>query len=106
MFTAAKDALTSSTARKFINGKIERYGEVQNLQIDSKRKTVTIVCDLIGETEPIQVTVGKYVIEGSGGTDYVRATGITASRPWISKLLEDFVEGRRFEVPSWARAAL
>jgi hypothetical protein len=56
--------------------------------------------------EPITVRVGRYEIEEVDGKDFVRAHDCTCSRPWITHLLEDFVEGQRFEVPGWAKAAL
>jgi hypothetical protein len=107
MFGAAKDAFTGAAARKFISGRIERYGTVRDLKIDSRQKTAMISCELIGESTPISIEVGRYEVEqGSDGKDYIRATQCRCSRPWITHLLEDFVEGKRFEVPSWARAAL
>lgn len=106
MFSAAKDALTAAAARKFIGGRLARYGSLRDFQIDSRERTLRIVCDLAGEPGPIEVHVGRYEIEEDGGKYFVRPTRCTCSRPWISHLLEDFVEGRRFELPAWGRAAL
>jgi hypothetical protein len=105
MFSAAKDAMTGAAARKFVNDRIERYGSVKNLRIDSKAKSVEVTCELDGEVSPVTVT-SRYEIEESGGKKYVRPLKFTCSRPWLEHALEDYVVGRRFEVPGWASAAL
>lgn len=106
MFSAAKDALSSAAARKFIDSRIARYGSVRDLRIDSKQRSVRLVCELLGESDPIEVRVDRYETEEAEGKSYVRAISCSCSRPWITHLLQDFVVGQRFEVPSWARAAL
>lgn len=106
MFTAAKDALASQAARTYANGLIKRYGEVKELKIDSRAKTVHAVCRLIGETEPVTVNVGAYRIVNEGGTTLVEITACSCSRAWLQNLLEDQVCGRRLKLPGWAAAAL
>jgi hypothetical protein len=106
MFTAAKDAVTAAAIRRFLSGKMERYGTVRDLRFDSRARSLEIVCDLVGETEPVTVRVGSYTVEETAGQSYLRPKACTCSRPWITRLLEDYVEGKRFEVPGWAKAAL
>lgn len=106
MFTAAKDAMASKAAQSYVNKMIARYGKVTELTLDSKRKTVSAVCILDGEKEPITVRVGKYVVEETGPKKFIYATDCTCSRPWAQSLLTDFVEGRRVELPTWAASAL
>ncbi len=106
MFTAAKDALTSHAARNYVNGLIKRYGEVSELKIDSKGKSVDIVCVLIGESTPVTVRIENYRIESDGTKRFIEITACACSRPWLQNLLEDHARGRRLELPSWAAAAL
>jgi hypothetical protein len=96
MFTAAKDSMTSSAARAFVNQR----------RIDSRLKTVTAIVRLHGESEPITVRIGKYIVEESGGKKFIRVQDCTCSRPWLQNLLEDFAGSRRLELPPWAAAAL
>ena len=63
MFTAAKDALASRAAIVWVNQRIARYGRVQDLKIDSRRRTVEISCLLDGELTPIAIKIGNYVVE-------------------------------------------
>lgn len=106
MFAAAKDALASQTARAYANGLIRRYGEVRELRIDSRAKSVEFVCTLIGENEPVRVNIGRYRIETIDGKSYLTLLEGTCSRPWLQHLFEDHARNRPHEVPSWAAAVL
>ena len=105
MFTAAKDSMASTAARAFVNQRIARYGQLDELRIDSRSKTITATGSLHGDPTPINVQVAKYVIEEAGAKKFIRLTGCTGSRPWLQNLLADFVEQRRIELPPWAGAA-
>jgi hypothetical protein len=106
MINAMKDAVTSRAVQALINGRISNYGSVQDLTIDSTRKRVEITCQLLGEPTPIDVKVGKYVVETVGDRKFVKITEVTCSRPWLQNLLVDFAQNRPVELPSWAAAAL
>ena len=106
MITAMKDALTSQAALAFVNTKVGRYGTVQDLKIDTRRKTVEATCLLHGEPLPITVKVESYVVETVGDKKFLAITGINWSRPWLHNLLTDFAKNRRVELPGWAAAAL
>ena len=102
MFTAAKDAVASQAARTFVNGKIARYGQVRELKIDSRAKTLVVVCELIGEIEPVSVRVESYRLLTDNGLHFVEILTCSCSRPWLQNLLADHACGRRLELPAWA----
>jgi hypothetical protein len=106
VFSAAKDLMTSKAAKAWLNDRLGPYGQVQELKIDSKRNRVEVVCDLKGEVAPIGVTVEKYQLESKDGKTYIEVLDSSATRPWLQALMRDYLHGRRFEVPSWAAAAL
>lgn len=106
MLIAAKDALASRAARSYVNGLIKRYGDVRELKIDSRAKTVHVVCGLIGETEPVTVNVEAYRIVAEDETTFMEITACSCSRGWLQNLLEDQVCGRRLKLPEWAAAVL
>ncbi len=106
MFAAAKDAMTSRAAQTWANDFISRYGKVQELKIDSRRKTLEVSCQLEGEATPITVKIGNYVIETEGAKRFLRASGFSCSRPWLQNVLEDHGPKQRIELPPWAAAAL
>jgi hypothetical protein len=106
MFNAAKDAFTSKAAQTYINQRIARYGQVQTLRIDSRTKTMELICQLDGEAAPIAVRVQKYVVREVDGKKYVSVASCACSRPWLQNLLNDLAVGLEVPVPSWAAAAL
>jgi hypothetical protein len=106
MFNAAKDAIASEAAKRYVNNVIARYGKVDGLKIDSRNKTMWLTCLLEGEAQPITVNVGQYVIESEGPKRKVKILECTCSRPWVQSLLQDFVKDRPIELPAWAASAL
>lgn len=106
MLNAFKDKLTSQAARAHCNTLLARYGEVQELRIDSARRRMEVVCLLEGETASIAVTVERYEITDERGEKFVHIATTRCARPWVQHFLEDHIYGRKFPLPSWAAAAL
>lgn len=106
MFSAAKDAMASRAAQAYVNGRITRYGQVTNFRIDSSNRRMEGSCVLHGEPEPITVTVERYAIHENGGRKFIEIQACRCARPWLQHLLEDYVQGRRIELPAWAASAL
>ena len=106
MFSAAKDLMTSKAAKAFVNDRIKNYGSVEELQIDSKRHRIDVVCQLIGEVSPIGVTIAKYRLEQTGGKTFIEVLDSSATRPWMQAAMRDHLHGRKIELPSWAAVAL
>ena len=106
MFSAAKDLMTSKAAKAYLNNHIERYGRVTDLNVDSKRNRVELVCELNGEVSPIGVTIEKYLLEQQGGKAWIQVIDSSCTRPWLQAAMRDHLHGRKFEVPPWAASAL
>jgi len=106
MFNAAKDALASRAAQSWANNLIARYGRVDHLKIDSRRKTLEATCQLEGEINPITIRVDEYVVETEGEKKFIRATRFTCNRPWLQNVLTDYGSQHRLELPPLAAAAL
>jgi hypothetical protein len=106
MFNAAKDALASRAAQIWANKLIARYGRVEGLRIDSRRKTVEVSCLLEGEATPITIRIENYVVETEKDKRFLRATDFHCTRPWLQTFLTDFGHQKRIELPPWAAAAL
>lgn len=106
MFSAAKDAMASRAAQAYVNNRIARYGQLQELRIDSRAHTMEGTCLLHGEREAITVYVDRYEIAERSGTKFLTVQKCRCARPWLQHLLTDFVEGRSVELPGWAASAL
>jgi hypothetical protein len=106
MFSAAKDMMTSKAAKAYVNNFIAAYGAVDDLSIDSKRNRVDVTIRLNGEVSPIGITIEKYRVDQQNGKTFIEVLDSSSTRPWLQAVMRDHLHGRRFEVPSWAAAAL
>ncbi len=96
----------SKAARAYVNDVIKKYGRVDELTIDSKRRRIEVVCTLEGEVSAIGVSIEKYRIERADGKTFIEVLDSTATRPWMQAVMRDHLHGRRIELPAWAAAAL
>jgi hypothetical protein len=106
MFSAAKALMTSKAAKAYVNDFIKRYGKIDELSIDSKRRRIDVNVQLNGEVSPIGVSIEKYHIEQKNGKVFIEVIDSSATRPWMQAAMRDHLHGRKFEVPSWAASAL
>lgn len=106
MIHAAKDILTSKAAKTYVNNLISRYGKVEELTIDSRNRRGRVICQLDGEPSSVVIDIDRYTVHSEGAKRYVELEACRCSRRWIESLMIDHVRGRRFELPSWAAAAL
>jgi hypothetical protein len=81
--------IRNRAARICLNLKIKPYGAMTKLEIDTANKTVNLVLELKGETQPIRVIVSNYRLVDSGKCTFFELGEITASREWINALLAE-----------------
>jgi hypothetical protein len=106
MFANLKDSLAASAAKSLLSARLERYGRVTELKINSREKSLMVEVLLAGERDEIRVEVGRYRITGLAGSHSIVVESIQASRPWLQLALEDFMVGKPFPIPTVALVAL
>ncbi len=96
-----KDTALGATVRQFLGSKLEGYGKIEQLKIDTKNHLIEVEVRLEGENTPVQVTLRGYeIVEKDGVTHISAPTGaFTASRIWLGKLLNAQLAGRSFVIP-------
>jgi hypothetical protein len=99
MLGRAKDAGSSFAAERMLQGKIERYGRMLNLSIDSKLKTIHIEVQLKGEKDPTTIIIHEYAIITEGSQTSILVKKAASSKEWMDLLIRDFVEDRKFPIP-------
>jgi hypothetical protein len=104
--TGLKERAIEATAKRLINQKIEAFGSVTSLQIDSKQRTISAQLALKGETEPIAIKIGAYEVIQDDGGSYISFQNFHASKEWIGNVLNEYAAGRRFKVPDAVKMAL
>lgn len=95
-----------ATVKRHINQKIEAFGSVTSLQIDSKQRTISAQLALKGETQPIAIKIGAYEVIQENGVAYISFQNFHASKEWIGNVLNEYLAGRRFKVPGAVKMAL
>lgn len=88
-----------ATVKRLINQKIEAFGSITSLQIDSKQRTISAQLALKGETQPIAIKIGGYEVIQESGVAYISFQNFHASKEWIGNVLNEYLAGRRFKVP-------
>lgn len=100
MAVAARDAGTSFVVERAVAHRLEPYGRMLNLAIDSKTKKIRLEILLKGESEPVAITINEYELTSAGGADFFVIKQASASREWINALLQDFAIDRKLPLPA------
>ena len=100
MAVAVKDAGTSFVVERAVAHRLQPYGRMLNLSIDSKTKRIRLELLLKGETEPVTITIDEYQVTNSAGADFIVINKASASREWINALLQDFALGKKVPLPA------
>lgn len=100
--TDIKDAAISAGVRKFLASKLGDFGKIDQLTIDTSSRKIVMIVALEGEATPVEIRLAGYEIQEQNGvtTVSVPAGAFTASRPWLTKLLNSQLGGRPFKIPA------
>jgi hypothetical protein len=101
---APKDAALALMIRRLLNTRLEAYGEVTEVSLDTGRRRAQVRLALRGEAVPIKLDIRKYQIDHARGGDTLTIVEVIASREWVTAALQHFVVGRRFHLPTNAAA--
>ena len=99
MLKLFKDTAISKGLQLASNSLIKEYGKVLKLNINSKDKSIDLEVMLEGELEPISVNIGGYHIIEDSGKKFIVLDNITTSRAWLNRVANNFLNGKRFELP-------
>ncbi len=102
-----KDSFLVSTARAWFESRLKpRYGDLQDLQVDTAGRTVSLTLLPIGEAKPITLRIHSYqIVQDSHGLWLIPGPG-EVNRPWMQALYDDLARDQRFQLPSFAAGFL
>jgi hypothetical protein len=106
VFTNIKDKISSAAGSSILKKKIERYGKMIDLKIDSEKKNIFIQLSLKGETEPLEIMVNEYHLEKQGNDEYIIIEDVTISKEWMNLLASDLLKQKEFRLPGGIVTAL
>ena len=99
MIRHLKDKTLAQGLALALNKRIEKYGRILDLRLDSRNKRLELELLLNGEAEPLQVRIENYEIREEAGCWYLRAKELKASREWIDTLAREYLSERPLEIP-------
>jgi hypothetical protein len=102
----ARDAAAQAAISHWLKRRTQAIRRMTNLRIDTREKSVSLEIDLVGEPEPIRFEVGRYRLIEENGKTFIEVSNVRSSKPWMDILAQEYANGRRFEIPAIARAAL
>jgi hypothetical protein len=102
----SKDAGLALALRTLLNSRVEAFGEIRDVSVDSANRRIRLRVALRGETEPVDLDIRGYELERTGDGDWLTVVAAEASREWLTAALQQFVVGRRFRIPAQAAGAL
>jgi hypothetical protein len=103
----SKDRLISERIKHELNTHLARYGEVLDVKLNTRERSVQLSIKLKGEPDPITVKIGKYALIKEDAQLWVTvdSQSIEASREWLALLLQDQAGRQRLPIPqkyAWA----
>ena len=95
-----KDWLIEKTVPGLLNDRVLKpYGELTAFKFNSSERSAEGEIMLKGETKPVQLRIGSYELADVGGRTFVIINNLVTSREWMTRLAQEFVIGKRFELP-------
>ena len=90
-----KNIALSKTAKIAINSKIKLYGEVLDIEIDTKQNKLELEVLLKGEIESLKISIGQYTLQDNK----IIISQISTSREWLNTLSKEYLENKSFNIP-------
>lgn len=85
----------SSFLRKLINSKISEYGEVQKLNIESDKKTISIDFLAAGEDHPWDILISAYSFDDDDLSITLKAA--SSQRNWLNAVIQNYFIGQKIK---------
>ena len=94
-----KDRALQKGLLLFLRPKLQRYGELRHITLDTSNKTLTAEIDLLGDPAPLTVSQAHYQLQEKGTHLFLIIRDVKVSKPWIQHLIEDHFGEVRLAVP-------
>ena len=94
-----KDIALEKGLLLFLRSKLERYGEIQEIRLDTSARTISAIVQLRGESNPISISDAKYRLDHRSDQAWIVLESANVSREWIQNLIEDHLVGMQIKIP-------
>jgi hypothetical protein len=99
MLSNIKDKILQTAAKKFLEGKVSRYGKLLGLHLQTREKRIVMEFLPAGETESIVVTMEDYFITQKESGYELTLGKLNSNKLWATYLFEDYVSGLVIPLP-------
>lgn len=101
MFQKLKDAASVMAASSYLQSKLGDAGKIQNLNLNSLEKTISLSLLLTGEESPLTVNIEKYSITPLSSSHHLfRIEQFSSNKPWLNSIFASYLSDRGFSIPS------
>ena len=101
-----KDAGLQKALLLLLRPRFERYGEIQELQLDTAARRVSAEIKLLGENDSMRIQEARYRIERRDGESFLVVHSVKVSRRWVQNLLEDHLPEIAVKIPESVRVLI
>jgi hypothetical protein len=81
------------------NRKLKDVGELRELHINREEKSCSGLLLLVGERDPIDITIGQYELVKNGDKVTLQLRDVTCSKEWMDKLAGRLVPQMNIDLP-------
>lgn len=93
------DGMKNIAIETFVKSYVEKYGDLKDINLDSKNKIISVNIQLKGEHDILTVILKDYQIIEESNKTYVKVRSAEASKIWLNNAFQDFLVGKKFEIP-------
>src|SRR5215831_8739460 len=103
LIARAKDAALEKAVLVFLRPKLTRYGELEQLTLDTSARRLSGVIRLHGEPSSLVISEAHYDIKREGEDAFLVIHSVKASREWVQNLLDDQLHRLPLKIPEFVR---
>jgi hypothetical protein len=98
-----KDAALEKALLAWLRPKVQRYGEIRCLSLNTAEKLLSAEIQLHGEEAPLLVSEARYRLEPGAQETRLIVYGVKLSREWAQNLLDDHAREIPLKIPEFVR---
>jgi len=85
----------------YLRPKLERYGHILELSIDSSARLLRAEIQLLGQPEPLIISQALYRIDQKGPQPLLVFYNVKVSKEWVKNLLDDYFPELPMKIPEF-----
>ena len=101
-----KDAALEQSILLMLRPKLERYGELRSIRLNTTEKRLTAEVRLLGDPIPVEISDARYRIDGRDDNCRLTFFEVKTTKPWLQNLIDDRFPEITLPLPSYVRPLL